>query len=471
MPQLRFLRSALANIAGTTATDAAVTAQLAVCGRLLDHLIAQQTDAPLQAQCKAELMALLPEIERQGASVEAAKSLCANTNIQNPEQLFDCAGELVRQLAARNNSTTDGLCASIARIEGEYARGFAAAVDTQAAANDAPPSEAHNAKPFDDQALAEFIQWKFPEEASVAIAQSRFISGGHSKFTLSLTLSGAKQLPTEIILRGDAGATFGGASVVTEYHLYRALDAQGVCVPTPLALEESGSIFGSPFMLMAKESGTAGPDPYTLPEPNPQLSDDIAARLAAVHRVPLATVGDHIDNAKGRSSDKARAWLGEGYAAWKALNEPSPALEAAFAWLRRNGEFTDGTPPALVHGDFGLHNMLVHESRVGAILDWEFAHAGNPAYDLGYFYFQAQALSSWERFLDAYAKAGGSVPDERLLAYQILFAATRLGVMSLQAVAGFMSGENSSLTGAAIVGRNYRERAIERVAGALQRVL
>lgn len=41
----------------------------------------------------------------------------------------------------------------------------------------------------------------------------------------------------------------------------------------------------------------------------------------------------------------------------------------------------------LVHGDFGPTNLLVRAERAGwavtGVLDWEFAHAGHPAMDVG----------------------------------------------------------------------------------------
>jgi aminoglycoside phosphotransferase (APT) family kinase protein len=41
------------------------------------------------------------------------------------------------------------------------------------------------------------------------------------------------------------------------------------------------------------------------------------------------------------------------------------------------------TDHRLVHGDFNPHNILVHDGRVTAVLDWEFAHAGTPYMDIG----------------------------------------------------------------------------------------
>jgi aminoglycoside phosphotransferase (APT) family kinase protein len=43
----------------------------------------------------------------------------------------------------------------------------------------------------------------------------------------------------------------------------------------------------------------------------------------------------------------------------------------------------NGEPPCLVHGDFNPTNILVHDGRVVAVLDWEFSHSGTPYMDIG----------------------------------------------------------------------------------------
>ena len=43
-----------------------------------------------------------------------------------------------------------------------------------------------------------------------------------------------------------------------------------------------------------------------------------------------------------------------------------------------------GDGPVLVHGDFGPQNVLIDDGRITALVDWEFAHIGQPVEDLAW---------------------------------------------------------------------------------------
>jgi aminoglycoside phosphotransferase (APT) family kinase protein len=59
-----------------------------------------------------------------------------------------------------------------------------------------------------------------------------------------------------------------------------------------------------------------------------------------------------------------------------------PELEAILAaQAKRDEARSEGI--CLCHGDFNPGNLLFHEGRLSAVLDWEFAHAGSPFMDLG----------------------------------------------------------------------------------------
>ncbi len=43
-----------------------------------------------------------------------------------------------------------------------------------------------------------------------------------------------------------------------------------------------------------------------------------------------------------------------------------------------------GAGPVLVHGDFGPQNVVIEDDRITALVDWEFAHIGQPVEDLAW---------------------------------------------------------------------------------------
>lgn len=69
----------------------------------------------------------------------------------------------------------------------------------------------------------------------------------------------------------------------------------------------------------------------------------------------------------------------------------------------------DGAAPCLVHSDLNPKNVLVDPAtlQVTGVLDWEFAHAGHPATDLGNLLRFDREPSYVEGVLDGYLAAGG----------------------------------------------------------------
>jgi aminoglycoside phosphotransferase (APT) family kinase protein len=65
-----------------------------------------------------------------------------------------------------------------------------------------------------------------------------------------------------------------------------------------------------------------------------------------------------------------------------AMPTPIPLLEHGFAWLRQHLPPTG--PTVIVHGDPGPGNALQNDQGVAAVIDWEFAHAGDAAEDWAY---------------------------------------------------------------------------------------
>jgi aminoglycoside phosphotransferase (APT) family kinase protein len=65
-----------------------------------------------------------------------------------------------------------------------------------------------------------------------------------------------------------------------------------------------------------------------------------------------------------------------------ATLEPHPVIELALLWLERNIPIQSKV--VVLHGDFRIGNLMISETELVGVLDWEFAHVGDPAEDLAW---------------------------------------------------------------------------------------
>lgn len=169
-----------------------------------------------------------------------------------------------------------------------------------------------------------------------------------------------------------------------------------------------------------------------------RLVAQVAESVARIHAIEPDEVGGLAD------VDELENWAG----VLHVVGDPHPALEIAHRWL------VDHRPKAarhtLVHGDLRLGNVLVDETGLRAVLDWELAHAGDPLEDLGWMCVRAWrfgsplpafGLGTYEELIEAYESTSGvSVPLESLYWWET-FGTWRWGVMCA------MMAERSRATG------------------------
>jgi aminoglycoside phosphotransferase (APT) family kinase protein len=98
----------------------------------------------------------------------------------------------------------------------------------------------------------------------------------------------------------------------------------------------------------------------------------VAAFAGLAKLPPLACLGDPVS-----PQDDAMVWR---EFAGKANCEP---LVGLYDRLLDRPAPVSG-PPAVVHGDTKLSNLMWHDGRISAVLDWEMALNGEPLSDLGY---------------------------------------------------------------------------------------
>ena len=476
LPYLTCLQATINSLAALAGDDPNTVLQATTADGLIDYMAVQRSEAVgFKRDAYTAMQGLLPKIEAMlsADAVNELKQLCATADTNDFERFLQATSDRQNALFALATPASSVLCKSVMNIEATYLRQFQAAAKARAAAaaNNKVAKTARNSREYDEKALLAFIRKSFPDEPNVTIEKSGYISGGFSKFTIGITLGNVKSLPKEIVLRGDASATFGGASVTSEFGVIKALYDNGVRVPKPLALESGSAIFGSPFLLAERLPGVILGHSFNLPQPNKAVCIDVATQLAKAHQTPLVAFGPQFGSAHPTSSSKALSWHDEGYHNWAPIKQASPVFKIAFEWLRCNASIVDKVPRTLVHGDYSLANILVHDDKVSAILDWEFAYIGNPTYDLCYHRYQAEALASWDIFLEAYVKAGMPMPTEEQINYNTLLADVRLGVMVCQVKNIFTSGAEPNTATASVLAQLSYETTVSRIAATLDKVL
>lgn len=146
------------------------------------------------------------------------------------------------------------------------------------------------------------------------------------------------------------------------------------------------------------------------------------------------------------------------------LNASNPAFELALRRLYLTRPRS--RPPAIVHGDFRMGNMLIDEQGIAAVLDWELVHLGDPLEDLGYLCVPAwrfggphpvAGVGRYESLLEAYREAGGGeVRLDELMWWQTA-STVWWGVLCLVQAARHLNGQTRSVELAA-VGRRACEQ-------------
>jgi len=193
------------------------------------------------------------------------------------------------------------------------------------------------------------------------------------------------------------------------------------------------------------------------------LARQCGTALARIHATPPVA---------GLAAIDARETLAKYEATWREIGPVRPTIEAAFRWLERR--LPEGVPPRLVHGDFRNGNIMVDPATgLVAVLDWELAHIGDPAEDIGWI-----CTNSWrfgrpdkrvggfgdlDDLLAGYAAAGGApIAPERIDVWQML-GSLKWGVMTMMMHASF-AADPAIGPERAVIGRRLSETEADIVA-------
>ena len=173
-----------------------------------------------------------------------------------------------------------------------------------------------------------------------------------------------------------------------EQRALRALEGTPVPVPAVLAAADESGPLGVPCYVMELIDGVVAvhelpPGFAERPEQRRDLAYGLVDVLATLHSVDPAGVGlADFGRPVGFLERQLRTWERQ-LGTWQE-GRHWPTLTALAGSLR--AQLPDSGPPAIVHGDYRIDNVVLDRTdpgRVLAVLDWEMATLGDPLADLG----------------------------------------------------------------------------------------
>ena len=255
------------------------------------------------------------------------------------------------------------------------------------------------------------------------------------------------------VLRRDPRGTVSLVPMEDEFALISSAAAAGAPVPEPLAFEPDGGRFGSPGLLMAHVDGTSVA-PRILRKPEFEtaragLTQQLGEALARIHAIDPATLDGVLPEVGGNPAmDQIEEWERQ----LDEIGEPLPAVELGLRWLRTNAPAP--AEPRLVHGDFRLGNFIVDERGLAAVIDWELAHLGDPAEDIGWLCIRSwrfgnddhpvAGLGRLDEFASAYEAAGGEAVDRERVRYWEAFGNVKWAVICARQAHDHLTGARPS---------------------------
>ena len=211
------------------------------------------------------------------------------------------------------------------------------------------------------------------------------MTGGYSRVMAKADVRWDDGAIETLVLRGDPPPGEGMLETDrdVEWQVLQGLTRLGA-VPMPAAryYDATGEQLGTKCIVL---DCTPGPSLQSELERTADVvthRDEFVDCLAAVHAVPLDAVPSCIDHPATWD-----AYLVERIALWaeteRMLAEANPIMRYVGSWLAAHRP-----PPmdlVLCHGDFQAPNVLIHPDTGLQLIDWEYAHIGDPREDLGWY--------------------------------------------------------------------------------------
>jgi aminoglycoside phosphotransferase (APT) family kinase protein len=192
---------------------------------------------------------------------------------------------------------------------------------------------------------------------------------------------------------------------VAHFHALGLARAHGIPAPEPVYLDETGRVLGVPGIVTRFVEGRQVADPHD-PVTWAETLADLLLGIHAIHP------GDEDRRHLIDGNHEALFFLrGD----WPEKKGGHPLSTDIFDAVRELQPDIVRVPAVLVHLDYWHGNVLWHEGRVSAVVDWDHASYGDQALDVAYFrmnMYLRGIKAAADIFLRRYEEGcGGAVPN------------------------------------------------------------
>ena len=275
----------------------------------------------------------------------------------------------------------------------------------------------------DQQGLAAWVA----DVCRADVIRMELASGGNRRQSWAIDVRTADGQIHEYFLRHDPRTEVAGAephTIEREADIYRAIASIPVLAPRLIAGSKAARA-----ILTERVRGIAEFRHLQDVAAKQAVTAAFMANLAALHGVDAR----HIDldgGGHGRIVDHVKRDVAIWRAMYDEVGQPDPLLDLAFDWLEAAMPDPDG-PVVLVHGDAGPGNFLFDHDQLTALIDWEFAHLGDPLEDIAWFSMRCvmEPVPDYAGALEAYEQAAGTAIDRARLRYHRVLVSTRVAVI------------------------------------------
>jgi aminoglycoside phosphotransferase (APT) family kinase protein len=202
-------------------------------------------------------------------------------------------------------------------------------------------------------------------------------SGGRLAWFVDLDVDGRL---VKTYVRGTRDESFSYVDVYStarEAKILEVLHEQGIPVPEVLCFHEDPEA-----AVLAYVEGEANFNLVTDPAERDAIAEHFLEILAQLHAVDVSLFEKAGVQIPRTPEEIALNDLDVWQSTYeKGVREPLPLLTFTCQWLRRNVP-RKNVQPVLCQGDTGPGNMLFHEGRVTALVDFELAHISDPMTDI-----------------------------------------------------------------------------------------